>query len=552
MKTHLQYFYQWEQQTPDAPFLKQPSGDKWKTITYREAGLQIRKLAAALQGLGMQEGNHIGIISKNCYHWAFSELAISMAGCVSVPFYPSLNADELQQVLELGDVDLLIVGKLDEWENKSEGVPKSMPVIRFPHYPGNAKIDQGHDWDALLQKYDPMEGQPHPDFDKLWTIIFTSGTTGIPKGVMHNYQNVATLLDNEYRYDALGASLMMHGRLLSFLPLNHVAERFCFMALIYLGGCISYTESIDSFPANLKDTQPHLFLAVPRLWDKFQTAVLAKIPQKRLNLLLSIPLIGQLVKSKIRKTMGLNSAVNCYTSTAITPQSVKDWYAKLGIQLREVYGLTECLGPFTIMPNDQFIMGSVGKAIPECECKTDPQSGELIIKAGWLLQGYYKDEERTEAVLKDGWYSTGDKAEIDEDGFVKIIGRINDTFKTSKGKFIVPANIEKHFAKNDLASQICVMGLGLNQPLVLIVPSDRAKEVESGQLKESLEKHLREVNEKLHSYEKLSHLVLVKEIWSDENGLLTPTLKLRRNIVRERYENKVASWSKIEDRVILE
>lgn len=552
MKTHLQYFYQWEQQTPNAPFLKQPSGETWKTISYKEAGIQIRRFAAALQGLGMKEGSHIGIISKNCYHWAFSELAISMAGCVSVPFYPSLNADELRQVLELGDVDLLIVGKLDEWENKSKGVPESMPVIRFPHYTGNASVDRGHDWDTLLEKYVPMEGEPHPDFDKLWTIIFTSGTTGVPKGVMHSYQNVAALLDNEDRFDALGASQMQQGRLLSFLPLNHVAERFCFMALTYLGGCISYTESIDSFPANLKDTQPHLFLAVPRLWDKFQAGVLAKMPQKRLDLLLSIPLIGQLVKSKIRKTLGLNSAVNCYTSTAITPQSVKDWFAKLDIQLREVYGLTECLGPFTIMPRDQLIMGSVGKAMPECECKTDPLSGELIIKAPWLLQGYYKDEERTEAVLKDGWFYTGDKAEINEEGFVKIIGRINDTFKTSKGKFIVPANIEKLFAQSELLSQICVTGLGLAQPVVLVVPSDKAKQIEHKQLKESLEKQLQEVNVKLHAHEKLSHLVMVKDIWSDENGLLTPTLKLRRNVVRERYQNKVASWSASEDSVILE
>lgn len=552
MKTHLQYFYQWEQQTPDAPFLKQPFGSTWNTLSYKQTGLQIRKLATALNELGMKDGCHVGILSKNCTQWAISELAISMAGCVSVPFYPSLKADELNQVLELGDVDLLIVGKLDEWDKKSKGVPESMPIIRFPHYEGNAKIERGHEWEALLNEHEPMQGNPQPDLDKLWTIIFTSGTTGIPKGVMHNFQNVATLIDNEDRHDALGASHMLHGRQISFLPLNHVAERFSFISMLYLGGCISYTESIDSFPANLQDTQPHLFLAVPQLWNKFQNAVLAKIPQKRLNILLSIPFLGQLVKVKIRKTMGLNSVANCYTSTAITPQPVKDWFARLGIELREVYGLTECLGPFTVMPKHQLIMGSVGKAMPECECKVDPNTGELIINAPWLLQGYYKDEERTEAVLKDSWFYTGDKAEINDEGFVKIIGRVNDTFKTGKGKFIVPATIEKHFAKNELVGQICVTGLGLSQPMALIVPSDLASQLDHNKLVDSLQKDLQLVNEQLHRYEKLSHLVLVKEIWSDTNGMLTPTLKLRRNIVRETYMEKVALWSKQKQRVILE
>lgn len=552
MKTHLQYFYQWEQQTPDAPFLKQPSGKSWNTLTYKQTGLQVRRLASALHDLGMKNGSHVGIISKNCVQWAISELAISMAGCVSVPFYPSLKTDELKQVLELGDVDLLLVGKLDEWDEKSKGVPDAMPIIRFPHYSGNATVGTGLEWDTLLDTYEPMPGNPHPDLDKLWTIIFTSGTTGVPKGVMHNYHNVATLIDNENRHDALGASHMRHGRQLSFLPLNHVAERFCFMAILYLGGCISYTESIDSFAANLQDTQPHLFLAVPQLWNKFQNAVLAKIPQKRLDVLLSIPLLNHLVKVKIRKTMGLNSVANCYTSTAITPQPVKDWFGRLGIELREVYGLTECLGPFTVMPKHQLIMGSVGKAMPECKCKTDPNTGELIIKAPWLLQGYYKDEARTDAVLKDGWFYTGDKAEINNEGFVKIIGRVNDTFKTGKGKFIVPTTIEKHFAKNELVGQICVTGLGLAQPIALIVPSDLASQLDHSKLEDSLKKDLHQVNEQLHRYEKLSHLVLVKEIWSDKNGLLTPTLKLRRNIVRERYEKKVALWSKEKQRVIME
>jgi len=552
MKTHLHYFYHWEEQIPDAPFLRQPAGNAWKTLTYSEAGMQIRKFAAGLQGLGMEEGSHIGIISKNCYQWVIADLAISMAGCVSVPFYPSLSADELHEVLELGDVDLLIVGKLEEWENKRIGVPESVPIIHFPHYEGNAKVNNGYDWDDLLEQYAPIKGQPHPEMDRLWTIIFTSGTTGAPKGVMHDYQNVAYLIDIESKYDTFGSSAVRHGRQLSFLPLNHVAERFSFIAMLFVGGCISYTESIDSFPNNLRDTQPHLFLAVPQLWNKFQMAVLSKIPQNKLDLFLSIPIIKRIIKHKIRKNMGFGSLVNCFTSTAITPQPLKDWFARLGIYMREVYGLTEVMGPFTVMPKDHLKENVVGKVLPQGECKVDPGSGELIIKAPWLLKGYYKDPERTNEVLVDGWFYTGDKAEIDEQGFVKIVGRVSDTFKTAKGKFIVPTNIEKHFAENDLVSQVCVTGLGLIQPMALIVVSDIAKQFETNQLIQSLENTLDKVNAQLHKHEKLSHLVIVKDIWSDQNGMLTPTLKLRRNVVRERYKDKIGNWEKLEQRVILE
>ena len=225
LQSFLDFFYRWERERADSVFLRQPFGKAWLEITYAEAGQMARRMFAALQKLGLQPGDHIGLLSKNCYHWIIADLAIMMGRFVSVPFYASLPKEQLAEVIQLSDIKAIFIGKLDQWGDRQEAVPANLQVIRFPHYQGNASIDIGYEWDKLMEANTPIVGEPQAALDDLWTILFTSGTTGTPKGVMHSYRNPATVLRIEELTNFNGALQMQQHKWFSFLPLNHVAER---------------------------------------------------------------------------------------------------------------------------------------------------------------------------------------------------------------------------------------------------------------------------------------------------------------------------------------
>jgi long-subunit acyl-CoA synthetase (AMP-forming) len=552
LKTIPGVFYEWEKNTPNNPFLRQPYGDTWKVITYKEAGDQARRIVTSLKAMGLKKGDHIGIISKNCCHWIIADLAIMLGGFVSVPFYASLSAEQMAEVLEKSDCKALFVGKLDEWEKKSKGLIDGVQVMRFPDYPGNAKVTQGVAWEELL-KNEPMQGYPEPAIDELWTILFTSGTTGSPKGVMHPYKTAALLMNNEEQNNILKVNEPGETRLFSFLPLNHIAER----AAVELngfssGGVISFADSLDTFAKNLQETRPTFFFAVPRIWTKFQLGVLAKMPQKKLDTLLKIPFVSGIVKKKLLKALGLDAAKVCLTGASITPESLKQWYRKLGLNLREVYGMTENAGGFTMMPEFQHKPNTVGKPLPNAEGRIDSDTGEILMKMPWIMTGYYKDPELTAKTIRDGWLHTGDKGVFDEEGFLKIVGRVKDAFKTTKGKFIVPTIIEDHFSNNDFVEQVCVAGLGIPQPVALVCLSEIGLKQEKENVTENLKSEIQRINGKLHNHERISTIIVANEPWSPDNQLLTPTLKIRRGAINDRYGNKLGDWHHAEEKVIWE
>jgi long-subunit acyl-CoA synthetase (AMP-forming) len=545
----LAYFYEWESKNPDRPFLRQPFGAEWRTLSYSQAGREARCMAAALKANNYPAGSHIGILSKNCYHWILADLAIQMAGHVSVPFFPNLSSTQLADVLRLSDVRMLFAGKLEVWHAQS--LPEGLDVVSFPHYPGNEKITQGETWDSLVAAHPPLQGKPLPLPDALWTILFTSGTTGTPKGVMLSQRAAAEILANEAKNNDLGIFKLPAQRFFSFLPLNHVAERIAIeSACILTGGVISFGESLDTFAANLQGTRPTFFFAVPRIWSKFQSAIFGKLPPKRLNTLLALPLIGGLIRKRIQKALGLDQAGVILTGAAPTSDSLKDWYRKLGMQLREVYGMTETSGAITVMPWGENKPGSVGKAVSSVGMKIDAETDELLVRLPWMMSGYYNEPELSEKVLRDGWLHTGDKARIDEEGYVFIIGRVKDSFKTSKGKYIAPAPIEAEFMNSDLLEQVCVVGTGLSQPLVLVVLSEYGQTVDQDEVKNLLLSDLNSVNAKLAGFTRISTVVVVVEAWDVENGFLTPTLKVRRQIVEDHYSKSYLSWHEDEEAVI--
>ena len=550
--TTLEAFYQREADHPDKPFLHQPFGERWETYTWGEAGQMARKLASYLHEQGLKPGSHIGLVSKNCREWIIADLAIMMAGHVSVPFFATLTGEQIAQVLELGDVDLLFVGKTEVWESMRSGVPEDLPIVRFPHYAGNSVVERGKAWEEILREYSPMSGQPTPDPDSLWTVIFTSGTTGTPKGVMLSLQNQIALMAELYDRNPLDADYGGNNRYFSFLPLNHVAERGTIetMCLTH-GGEIFFTESIERFAANLQDARPTFFFAVPRIWTKLRQGVLKKLPQEKLDQLLKIPLVSWFVRRKIRKGLGLDQSRRNVTGAAPIAQETKEWFAHIGIPISEAYAMTENGAVGHMIFPDQHRPGSVGQTLPGTECKLDPETNEVLTRAPYTMVGYYKNPEKTaEAIDAEGWLHTGDQGRLDEDGFLYLTGRVKDTFKTAKAKFIVPSEIEDKFAGNTDIDQLCVVGLGMPQPLLLVSLSELAETEERGVVRSRLAAQLSAINAKLPSYKKLATLVVLDEPFSIENDMLTPTLKVKRPQVHTAYKDRMAGWIEREEAVV--
>lgn len=553
MKNYQLSFYENEQKFANQPFLRQPFGDRWEVTTWAEAGQMARKLATGLKSLGLREKAHIGIVSKNCREWVIADLAIMMAGYVSVPFYATLTSKQINEVLRLGDVDALFVGKLEVWEEMKAGVPAEMPVIRFPHYEGNDKVERGHDWQAFIDAHQPIEGNPSPSIDDIWTIVFTSGTTGTPKGVVQTYRTMDSTKVIMEHDNSLEVSLTGDNHFFSYLPLNHIAERVVVeMTCLRYGGDISFTQDLDHFFQNLQDTRPTLFFAVPRIWTKFQMGILAKVPQKKLDTLLKIPIVSGMTKKKMLKGLGLDRARGTLTGAAPMAESLKNWFRKIGLYIFEGYGMTENCAISTTLDGKDIRPNSVGKVRYGAQIKIDSATSEILFKAPWNMVGYYKDPEKTAETIKDGWLHTGDEGRIDEEGYLYITGRVKDTFKTAKGKFIVPAPIEWEFADNSDIEQICIVGLGCPQPLALVVPSEMGTAKSKDDLKVSLENTLKEVNKKMPNYRKVSTIVVTKDVWGVENGLLTPTLKVKRNVMNQRYRDHFMNWHEDKEMVVFE
>ena len=509
-------FYEWERKLKDKPFLRQPFGDKWEVYTWGETGQMARKLATGLKSLGLPPKSHIGLMSKNCREWIIADLAIYMAGYVSVPFFPTLNSKELQSLLNFGDVSALFMGKVNTWDEIKNGIPDDMPLIAFPHYKDCSEISVGHQWFDFINKFEPKQEDFYPERSDVWTIIFTSGTTGTPKGVVLDYQTnentecLTTPEHNPLRVDFNGKNSFF-----SYLPLNHIAERIvvewtCFR----YGGTISFTESIETFAQNLGSVQPTVFFGVPRIYTKFQMGILSKFPQEKLNKLLSIPIVSSLLKMVLKKKLGLSKAKAIVTGAAPMQESQRVWYRSLGVKITNGYGMTENCAICTQLPGEITDKpGSVGKAQPKVDIKIDSETGEILMRGPYVMKGYYNDPETTNNTIKNGWLYTGDRGRIDDEGNLYITGRVKDAFKTTTGEFVEPGKIEALFGDVTEFEQMCVAGFGIAAPILLVVPSEGANSIDKDTLKKQLNNKLESVNKDLVSFRKVSTIVIIKEAW---------------------------------------
>ena len=539
----LQRFYRWERTAPKQVTLTQPiGGGAVRDFTWAELADETRRMAAHLQSLGLARGSRIAILSKNCAHWLMSDLAIWMAGHVSVPLYPTLAADTVRQIIEHSEARACFVGKLDGWEQMKPGVPAGLPCISYPLSPPTDYPS----WDDIVARTPPLAGEPLRDGDELATLIYTSGTTGMPKGVMHSFNTFAWSINSGLKRWQEGANV----RMLSYLPLAHVAERMvCEHAWLATGTHVFFAESLDTFAHDMRRARPTGFFSVPRLWVKFQQGVHAKMAPQKLQRLLGLPIIGAVVRRKVLTALGLDQCVFAAGGAAPMPPELLRWYSRLGLDIVEVYGMTENCGISHATLTGQPRPGTVGMPYEGVESRIDPTTGEVQMRSPGVMLGYYKEPELTRASLtEDGWLRTGDKGELDASGALRITGRVKDLFKTSKGKYVAPAPIEDNLVMHPAVEACIVTGANLGQPfgIVMLSPEAAQRAQDAGErraMEASLEAHLNEVNAKLDPHQQLALLVVVSTPWTVESGFITPTFKVKRNRIEEAYGALFERWS---------
>ena len=540
----LECVYHWEKNAPDRMCYTQPMGGgdaNIKTWTWKEAVDEARRMATYLKSLELPDRSHIALCSKNCAHWMIADLAIWMAGHVSIPIFPILTADIVQYTLEHSDSRLLFVGKLDPaWDEMKKGVPADMPKIAFPLAPENDHTQ----WDDIIAQHEPLAAPVERSPEETATIIYTSGSTGKPKGAMMSFEAMHKSAKGICEY----LNTHAEDRLLSYLPVSHSFERWVVAShSLYAGFPLYFAESLDTFLQDLQRARPTLFISVPRLWLKFQLGVFQKMPPKKLDRLLKIPILSGIVKKKILTGLGLNHVRFAGSGSAPIPKEVMAWYRNLGLELLEGYGMTENMSYSHLSKPGEVRPGYVGTPYPGVEHRISPE-GEILVKSPGNMTGYYKMPEKTaEEFTEDGFFKTGDLGELDKQGRLKITGRIKELFKTSKGKYVAPVPIENQINNHPRVEACCVSGAGYPQPFGVVMLSEEARAAADqgdGQLgiENELAEHLEGINAALPHHERLAFLAVARDEWLPENGFLTPTMKLKRSYLEETYGAMADGW----------
>lgn len=553
--TLVHAFLHWAETTPDKIYLTQPRGGEVSTLTWGQCADQVRRVATYLDSLDLPKGSSIALLGRNSAHWILADLAIWLAGHVTVPLYPTLNGETADYILEHADARLLIIGKMDGkadgWRDIAPALPADLPLIGLPMCP----LQDIMQWDDIVARVEPRMDLPLPKPESLATIVYTSGSTGQPKGVMHSFGGIVSVaagLRDIYKVNN-------QDRMLSYLPLAHVAERAVLeTSSLYFGFSVFFSEGLETFQQDLQRAQPTIFFSVPRLWTKFYLGVNEKLPLEKQKKLFRIPILSGLIKRKILKQLGLDKCRMAVTASAPLPPNIIQWYRDLGLELLDVYGMTENFGYSHGSRPGQVRVGYVGHCNPGVECRV-ADNGEVLVKSPGQMMGYYKNPEKTaEDMTEDGFLKTGDRGEIDEQGRLKITGRVKELFKTSKGKYVAPVPIEQKLSRHPKVEVICVTGPSQPQPFALLMLSlDAVNELQDGsldrtQLTQDFEALLQEVNETLEDHERMDYVVVVKDQWTMENGYLTPTMKIKRNIIEERYLPHADVWITQRQRVVWE
>lgn len=572
-------YYQLEKYNlPDALVTKYHG--EWVKTSTKEYLDQANALSRALLRMGIQKNDKIAIISSNNRtEWNITDIGVLQTGAQTVPVYPTISEEDYQYILSHSEASYCFISDIDVF-NKINAIRNNVPSLK-EIYSYN-QIDGCKNWKEVLELGKDESNQQEVEDRKdsivttdLATLIYTSGTTGRPKGVMLSHQNiVSNVLASSVRVPLRAGST----RGLSFLPVCHIFERMILYLYQYYGISIYFAESIDKMSDNLKEVKPHVMTAVPRLLEKVYDKIYAKgadltgIKKKlffwAIDLGLHYKPYGEngwwyekklsiarkLIFSKWQEGLGGQLELMVSGSAALQPRLTRV-FAAAGIPIMEGYGLTETSPVIAV--NDQrnrgFKIGTVGKVLDNLEVKI-AEDGEILCKGPSIMMGYYKDEEKTAEALQDGYFHTGDIGEIDSEGFLKITDRKKEMFKTSGGKYIAPQIIENTMKQSRFIEQIMVIGDGEKMPAAFIQPSfefikdwaDR-KHLSIGTTNEEIvanehvidriKEEVDHLNKKFGHWEQIKRFELTANVWSIDGGELTPTLKLKRKIIKEKYQN---------------
>ncbi|MBL0480820.1 AMP-binding protein [Aeromonas veronii] len=535
-KLPLEMLYHWERQCPDRTYLRQTINREYVDFTWGEVADEARRMVTALRHLGLVAGDKVALLSKNCAQWFIADLAMQMGQYVSVPIYPTANVDTIEYVLRHSEAKAIFVGKLDDWKSQEAGVPADLLRIAFPY----DTMPASHHWDDLLEAHEPIPDSPVQAPDSLLSLVYTSGSTGKPKGAMLSVERYAWSCEKLVET----VSLSQADRGFSYLPLAHITERvYIYGGSLYGGATIAFPESLDTFIEDVKRCRPTVFISVPRLWAMFRIKIHEKLPQNKLALLLKIPLISGLIKRKLQKGLGLDQARVLGCGSAPVSPALLEWYLSIGLKVTEAWGMTENHAYSTInYPFRADKIGTVGKAGIGVTIKISDE-GEILCRCEGMMLGYYKDPEHSaEAIDAEGWLHTGDMGKLDKEGYLTITGRMKDVFKTAKGKYVAPVPIEGLLGQEPIIEQLCVIGYGMPQPIALVQLAESAMKGNREEVNARLEAARVRVNDQLESHAKIRGILVVKTPWNIENGVLTPTMKIKRHLLEQKYAQVGDRW----------
>lgn len=530
----------WAEERPNEIYLKQIINRKFVEFSFKDVADQALRLVSALRELGIQPGDKVALISKNCAEWFIADLALMLGDYVSVPIFPTAGAETIEYCLTHSESKAIIVGKLDDATATQQVLDKLGQIVSIA-LPYDSAANCQYQYKELIADKEPSTERPVHYDDKLMSLVYTSGTSGLPKGAMLTYG--AFNWSAQQLINHIG--IQEGDRLFSYLPLAHITERVYIFGTSIMGGIpTAFPESLDTFIEDVKMQRPTLFISVPRLWTLFQQRIQDKLPQRKLNILLKIPFINTLIKKKLADGLGLDQARVLGCGSAPVSPALLEWYRSLGLNITEAWGMTESFAYSTLnYPFREDKIGTVGNAGPGIELKI-ADDDEIMVRSKGLFAGYYKNDIATQESFDDeGWLHTGDIGVIDSDGYLTIQGRKKDSFKTAKGKFVSPVPIEKKLFEYSRVEMMCLIGLGLPGPILLVVPHDFPN-FDRARYEKTTKKVIEKMNSQLESHEQIKGVLMIKEPWTIENGVLTPTLKIKRHVLEQKYHEIGHNWPK--------
>ncbi|WP_256389243.1 AMP-binding protein [Vibrio vulnificus] len=530
----------WAKERPHEVYLKQIINRQFVEFTYSEVADKALRLVTALKELGAEPGDRIALISKNCAEWFICDLAMMLGDYVSVPIFPTAGADTIEYCITHSESKILIAGKLDD-AAATQKVIDDLVDVKSIALPYDSAPHCQYQFTTLILQSEPSSDRPQHDDDKLMSLVYTSGTSGLPKGAMLTYGAFSWSVQQLINH----IGIQPNDRLFSYLPLAHITERVYIFGSSIIGGVpTAFPESLDTFIEDVKMQRPTLFISVPRLWTLFQQRIQDKLPQKRLNFLLKIPFVSGLIKKKLADGLGLDQARVLGCGSAPVSPALLAWYHSVGLNITEAWGMTESFAYSTLnYPFRADKIGSVGNAGPGIELKIAADD-EIMVRGKGLFSGYYKNDIATqEAFDKEGWLHTGDIGRLDAEGYLTIQGRKKDTFKTAKGKFVSPVPIENKLFEYSRVEMMCLIGLGLPAPILLVVPHNFPN-FDRDRYERTTKRVIAKMNAELESHEQIKGVLMIKDPWSIDNGILTPTLKIKRHVLEQKYHEVGQNWPK--------